>query len=64
VRRGGQVLTGIKHGGHILEEDSARVAALASEQESITLVADAAGEVTFETPFDYRWCFKRGYRWK
>lgn len=53
MRRDGQVLTVMKHGGHILTEDSARAAALASEQESITLAADAVGEVTFETPFDY-----------
>jgi hypothetical protein len=53
MRRGGQVLTEIKHGGHILEEDSARAAAMADQQESITLAADAVGEVLFETPFDY-----------
>jgi hypothetical protein len=53
MQRDGKVLAEIKHGGHILEEDSARATELASEQESITLAADAVGEVTFETPFDY-----------
>jgi len=53
MQRDWKVLTEIKHGGHILEEDSARATELASEQESITLAADAVGEVTFETPFDY-----------
>jgi hypothetical protein len=53
MQRGGQVLTEIKHGGHILEENTAHATAMANEQESITLAADAVGEVLFETPFDY-----------
>src|SRR5215212_8106023 len=47
----GQVLTNIRHGGHVVENAAQGAAELAKTQESITLVA--AEEVTFETPFDY-----------
>lgn len=53
MARGGQVLSGIKHGGHILEEQSPAAAELAATQEGITLAAAAAGPVEFETMFDY-----------
>lgn len=47
-------MTDIKHGGHVLEEDSTRAVELAETQETFSLAADAvAGEVTFETAFDY-----------
>ncbi|MBC7807786.1 MAG: hypothetical protein H7145_16760 [Akkermansiaceae bacterium] len=53
MRKFGQVLTDIKHGGHAVEETAPAAVALSAERESLTLLADAAGEVTFETPFDY-----------
>lgn len=52
MARGGQVLSGIKHGGHILEEQSPAAAELAATQEGIILAA-AADPVEFETAFDY-----------
>ncbi|MBD2054678.1 hypothetical protein H6F88_01305 [Oculatella sp. FACHB-28] len=52
--KSGQVLSNIKHGGHILEDKSPQAAELARKQESITLAADAVGdEDPFETKFDY-----------
>ena len=46
----GQVLTDIKHGGHVLEPGTPGADVLAQEQEGITV---APLEVTFETPFAY-----------
>lgn len=55
MQRRGQVLTDIQHGGHVLEDDSARAHELAKTLETFTLAADAVGdgEVTFQTAFDY-----------
>ncbi len=54
MQRSGQVLINIKHGGHVLEENSERAVELAQTQETFTLAADAVvGEVTSKTSFDY-----------
>lgn len=53
MKSSGQVLTEVTHGGHVIQDESPHALELASTQESITLAADAVGEVTFETPFDY-----------
>lgn len=55
MRRSGQVLTDIKHGGRVLESNAAEADRLAQTQESINTVPNVVGteEVTFETPFDY-----------
>ena len=50
LKTSGQVLTDIKHGGHVLEPGTPGADALAQEQEGITIMPL---EVTFETPFDY-----------
>ena len=46
----GQVLTNIKHGGHIVEPNATGAQELAAQQEGISIIPL---EVTFETPFDY-----------
>lgn len=53
MARRGQVLTEVKHGGHVLEDTSPPARELARTQEAIVLAEEAVGEVTFETPFDY-----------
>src|SRR4028118_548904 len=55
MRRSGQVLTEIRHGGRVLESNAAEADRLAHTQESINTVPNVVGteEVTFETPFDY-----------
>src|SRR5918992_68888 len=66
MKRGGQVLSSITHGGHVTEDKSPSAVELAAKREDITLLKDAvvgpAGaavatvepeEVLFETPFDY-----------
>ena len=46
----GQVLTNIKHGGHIVGPDAPGAQELAAQQEGISIMPL---EVTSETPFDY-----------
>lgn len=54
MQKSGQVLSDIKHGGHVLEDNSAQASELARTQESITLASEAVdGQVTFETQFNY-----------
>src|ERR1700712_1601919 len=52
----GRVLTDIKHGGHVLTEDSEEAAALAGHQESVIAASAREREQLDDeatTPFDY-----------
>jgi hypothetical protein len=66
MKRGGQVLSGIRHGGHVTEDKSPPAVELAAKREDITMLKDAVAgtagaaaataepeEVLFKTPFDY-----------
>jgi hypothetical protein len=53
ARKGGHVLSDIKHGGHHLVEESPRAAELARTQESITAAPAVAADTEFSTPFGY-----------
>ncbi len=50
MKKSGQVLNDIRHGGHVLENRTPAAIDLARTQETISL---APAEVTFETPFDF-----------
>ena len=54
MKRRGVVLTEIKHGGHVLTEQTPEAVNLAMTRETFTLAEDATGgEVEFSTAFDY-----------